>query len=161
MKKLFILRGAMASGKSTFIKDNNLEGYTLNPDKIRLMYNSPEMTINYNEMIPQFNNNKVWNLLFQILEDRMRKGEITFIDAMHIYVDDLSFYKKLAEKYRYRLYIIDFTDTGSQVLARHSRDRLKLYKQSLGVPDNLLFNNCSVSRFETEFIKLEDLIPSD
>ncbi len=52
MRKSFILRGAMASGKSTFIKNNNLEDYTLNPDKIRLMYNSPEMTINYNEMIP-------------------------------------------------------------------------------------------------------------
>jgi len=123
MKKLFILRGAMASGKSTFIKDNNLEGYTLNPDKIRLMYNSPEMTINYNEMIPQFNNNKVWNLLFQILEDRMRKGEITFIDAMHIYVDDLSFYKKLAEKYRYRLYIIDFTDVEYEELLRRNHQR--------------------------------------
>ena len=62
MRKLFILRGAMGLGKSTFIKDNNLEDYTLNPDKIRLMYNSPEMTVNYNEMIPQFNNTKVWNL---------------------------------------------------------------------------------------------------
>ena len=68
------------------------------------MYNSPEMTINYNEMIPQFNNNKVWNLLFQILEDRMRKGELTFIDAMHLYSEDLTIYKKLAEKYRYRLF---------------------------------------------------------
>ena len=59
MRKLFILRGAMGSGKSTFIKDNKLEDYTLNADKIRLMYNSFEMTINYREMIPQFNNNKV------------------------------------------------------------------------------------------------------
>ena len=103
VRKLFILRGAMASGKSTFIKDNNLEDYTLNSDKIRLMYNSPEMTVNYEEIIPQFNNTKVWNLLFQILEDRMRKGELTFIDAMHVYSDDLSIYRKLAEKYRYRL----------------------------------------------------------
>ena len=90
MRKLFILRGVMGSGKSTFIKDNNLEDYTLNPDKIRLMYNSPEMTINYNEMIPQFNNNKVWTLLFELLEYRMSKGELTFIDAMHVYSDDLS-----------------------------------------------------------------------
>lgn len=123
MRKLFILRGAMASGKSTFIKENNLDDYTLNPDKIRLMYNSPEMTINYNEMIPQFNNKKVWNLLFQILEDRMRKGEITFIDAMHIYSDDLSIYKKLAEKYRYRLYIIDFTDVEYTELLKRNMER--------------------------------------
>jgi len=97
VRKLFILRGAMASGKSTFIRNNDFENFTLNSDKIRLMYNSPEMTINYNEMIPQFNNNKVWDLLFQILEDRMRKGELTFIDAMHIYAEDLSIYKNLSE----------------------------------------------------------------
>ena len=123
MRKLFILRGAMASGKSTFIKNNDLEDFTLNPDKIRLMYNSPEMTINYNEMIPQFNNNKVWNLLFQILEDRMRKGELTFIDAMHVYAEDLSIYKKLSEKYRYRLYVIDFTNIEYDELIKRNNER--------------------------------------
>lgn len=123
MRKLFILRGAMASGKSTFIKDNKLEDYTLNPDIIRLMYSSPEMTVNYNEMIPQFNNNKVWSLLFQILEDRMRKGELTIVDAMHVYSEDLSIYKKLAEKYRYRLYLIDFTDVEYDELIKRNNNR--------------------------------------
>lgn len=112
----------MGSGKSTFIKDNKLEDYTLNADKIRLMYNSFEMTINYREMIPQFNNNKVWQLLLQILEERMRKGELTFADAMHIYANDLTVYKKLAEKYRYRLYIIDFTNIEyDELLYRNSK----------------------------------------
>ena len=123
MRKLFILRGAMASGKSTFIRNNSLEDFTLNPDKIRLMFSSPEMTINYNEMIPQFNNNKVWDLLLHILEERMRKGELTFIDAMHVYAEDLSTYKKLAEKYRYRLYIIDFTDIDYDELVKRNNER--------------------------------------
>lgn len=56
MRKLFILRGAMGSGKSTFIKDNKLEDYTLNADKIRLMYNFFKMTIKYRKMISKFNN---------------------------------------------------------------------------------------------------------
>lgn len=123
MRKLFILRGAMASGKSTFIKDNNLEDFTLNADKIRLLFNSPEMTTNYSEMIPQFNNKKVWNLLFQILEERMSKGELTLIDAMNIYAEDLSIYKKLAEKYRYRLYIIDFTNISYEELLKRNNQR--------------------------------------
>lgn len=58
MRKLFILRGAMASGKTTFIKEHNLEMYTLSSDNLRLMFNSPEITINYQEKIPQFNNEK-------------------------------------------------------------------------------------------------------
>jgi len=113
----------MGSGKSTFINQNNLEDFTLNADKIRLMYSSPEMTIDYGEMIPQFNNTKVWTLLFQILEDRMRKGELTFIDAMNVYAEDLSIYKKLAEKYRYRLYIIDFTNIEYDELLKRNKER--------------------------------------
>lgn len=123
MKKLVLLRGAMASGKSTFIKDNHLEDYTLSSDNIRLMFNSLEMTINYSDAIPQFNNKKIWNLLYQILEERMKKGEFTIVDAMHIYTDDLSIYKKLAEKYRYRLYIVDFTDVSYEELIERNNNR--------------------------------------
>ena len=75
MRKLVILRGAMASGKSTFIKENHLEEYTISSDTLRLMLNAPELTTNYTEMIPQFNNKKVWNLLYYFLEERMKKLE--------------------------------------------------------------------------------------
>ncbi len=110
MRKLVILRGAMGCGKSTFIKEHNLENYTLSSDQIRNMFNSPQMNIDYREEIPQFNNKKVWNLLFSILEERMKKGEFTIVDAVHADCSEsLPTYKKLAEKYRYRLYIIDFT----------------------------------------------------
>ena len=37
MKKLLLLRGAPASGKSTFIKENNLEPYVISSDNLRLM----------------------------------------------------------------------------------------------------------------------------
>ena len=60
--------------------------------------------------------------MLQILEERMRKGELTFADAMHIYANDLTVYKKLAEKYRYRLYIIDFTNIEyDELLYRNSK----------------------------------------
>ena len=123
MRKLFILRGVMGSGKSTFLKDNNLDDYTLSADKIRILFNSPEMTCTYGEKIPQFNNTKVWNLLYQILEERMIKGELTFIDAMHVYKYDLTEYKKLADKYRYRLYVIDFTDISLEELLERNKNR--------------------------------------
>ncbi len=124
MRKLFILRGAMASGKTTFIKEHNLEMYTLSSDNLRLMFNSPEITINYQEKIPQFNNEKVWQLLYTILEERMKKGELTFIDAVHAY-SNISFpiYKKLAEKYRYRTYIIDFTNVSQEEAIKRNQAR--------------------------------------
>ena len=110
MRKLVILRGAMGCGKSTFIKENHLENYTLSSDQLRLMYNSPQMNLMYSEEIPQFQNKKVWQLLYYLLEERMKKGEFTIIDAVHAKNESFTIYKKLAEKYRYRLYLIDFTD---------------------------------------------------
>lgn len=124
MRKLIILRGASGCGKSTFIKDNDLENYTLSTDTIRLMYASPELGIDYKESIPQFNNKKVWDMLYYLLEERMKKGELTFIDATHIYADE-SFptYKKLAEKYRYRLYVLDFTNIPKEEVYKRNAGR--------------------------------------
>lgn len=129
MRKLIILRGASGCGKSTFIKDNDLEKYTLSTDIIRLMYASPELGIDYSEHIPQFNNKKVWDLLYTLLEERMKKGEFTIVDAVHAYADEsFPIYKKLAEKYRYRLYILDFTDIPKEVVYERNKGRVAYRK---------------------------------
>ena len=129
MRKLIILRGAMGCGKSTFIKNNDLENYTLSTDTIRLMYASPELGIDYKESISQFNNKKVWDLLYTLLEERMKKGEFTIIDAVHAYADEsFPIYKKLAEKYRYRLYVLDFTDIPKEEVYERNKGR-EIYRQ--------------------------------
>ena len=38
MRYLFILRGAPGSGKSTWVKENELDSYTISTDTLRLMY---------------------------------------------------------------------------------------------------------------------------
>ncbi len=129
MRKLIILRGAPGSGKSTFIKENNLDMFTLSTDQIRLMFSSPEMTSNYTEDIPQFNNKKVWSLLYFLLEERMKKGEFTIIDAVHASIkENFPNYKKLAEKYRYRLYVLDFTGIPKEEVYKRNEGREE-YKQ--------------------------------
>ena len=143
MRKLIILRGAQGSGKSTFVKKNDLERFTLSADTIRLMLNSPELTIEYTEMIPQFNNKKTWNILYSLLEERMKKGEFTIVDAVHSKKDDLSVYKKLAEKYRYRLYILDFTKISKEEVYDRNKNR-EIYKV---VPE------CSIDRAYKNFAK--------
>lgn len=125
MRKLVVLRGAMGCGKSTFIKRYQLERFTLSSDQIRLMFNAPQININYSEEIPQFNNKRVWELLHMILEERMKKGEFTIIDAVHAYNDEFTIYKKLAEKYRYRLYILDFTDISKEEVYKRNQNREK------------------------------------
>ena len=53
MRTIYILRGAPGSGKSTWIKENNLEQYTLSADNIRLMYQSPVLNTSGNFVITQ------------------------------------------------------------------------------------------------------------
>ena len=48
MKKLLLLRGAPASGKSTFIKANNLEPYVISSDNLRLMVAGLSMDLDGN-----------------------------------------------------------------------------------------------------------------
>lgn len=104
MRTLLLMRGAPASGKSTWIKEHGLEPYTLEADKIRTLVANPELNFNGDFEITQSNDNYVWKLLFDILEKRMQNGEFTVIDATHSNSNMIKKYKKLIEKYQYRCY---------------------------------------------------------
>lgn len=151
MRKLIILRGASGCGKSTFIKNNDLENYTLSTDTIRLMFSSPELGIDYKESIPQFNNKKVWELLYTLFEERMKKGEFTIVDAVHAYADEsFSIYKKLAEKYRYRLYVLDFTDIPKEEVYERNKGR-EIYRQVPESSIDRVFKAFEKERISTAF----------
>ena len=123
MRTLLLMRGAPGAGKSTWIKNNNLEKYTLCPDTLRTMYASPSLTAEGNFCISQKNEQAVWEGLFKILEYRMQKGEFTIIDATCSKTKDMQQYKTLCETYRYRMYIIDFTDVPLEVCLEQNKNR--------------------------------------
>jgi predicted kinase len=110
MRYLFVLRGAPASGKSTWIKENELEPYTISTDSLRLMYQSPVTTAEGDRKISQNNDKEVWNLLMELLERRMENGELVVIDATHYKSSLINRYKDLVSKYRYRVYVVDFSN---------------------------------------------------
>lgn len=143
MRQLILLRGAMGCGKSSWISENNLKQYTLCPDEIRLMVQSPVQTLDGSFIITQKNDNQVWEILFELLEKRMSRGELTIIDATHTRTTLISKYKKLIDKYRYRTYIVDFTDIPIEVCKERNRSRDE-YKR---VPEDAI--DLAYSRFET------------
>ena len=112
MRTLLLMRGAPGAGKSTWIKEHNLDEYTLCPDNIRVLCSSTELQANGDFQISQNreNENVVWEILFKLLEHRMSRGEFTVIDATCSKTKDIQQYKELADTYRYRMYIVDFTD---------------------------------------------------
>ena len=76
MRTLLLMRGCPASGKSTYIKENNLEQYTLSADDLRIKIQSPVLTEDGTFAITQKRDFEVWKLLFSLMEGKMKKGEL-------------------------------------------------------------------------------------
>ncbi len=146
MRVLLLLRGAPGCGKSTWIDRNGLSLYALSADEIRMMMASPSMQPDGSYAISQANDKAVWNILFEILENRMRSGEFTVIDATNSKTSEMNRYKKLCDEYRYRMYIVDMTDIPIEVVKERNskRDPMKV------VPENVIER--MYSRFATQKI---------
>lgn len=125
MRTLILLRGTPGSGKSTWLKKKGLMPYVLSADTIRLLYKSPAIDSLGNTSIDQSTNRDAWKTLFEILEKRMSIGEFTIIDACNSKTSEMNLYKSLAEKYRYRIYCVDFTDIPIEKAKKWNKKRPK------------------------------------
>jgi predicted kinase len=115
MNTIIFTKGAPGSGKSTFLREHNIDAYVIRPDDMRLLFGSPQMNISGKMQINQRNDTRVWAMLLEIVEERMRRGDFIIIDATHTKSDDLKKYKKLTERYKYRAFCLDFTDVPFEV----------------------------------------------
>ena len=126
MRTLLLLRGVQASGKSTWIKENNLEPYTLSADNIRLNIANPVLLEDGSYEISQKYNKVTWELLYKYLEMRMQNGDFTIIDATHSDLKLLNKYKDLASTYKYTMYCLEFDVPLEEALKRNKeRDNYK------------------------------------
>ena len=100
MKYLILLRGLPGSGKSTWVKDNHLADYTISSDAIRLLFSAPVVSSrqNYSQrVITQKNDKQVWDLLHQLVENRIKNGQTTIVDATHLKANAINYYKNLCK----------------------------------------------------------------
>lgn len=112
MKYLILLRGFPGSGKSTWVKDNHLEDYTISSDAIRLLFSAPVVSSrqNYSQrVISQKNDKQVWDLLHQLVENRIKNGQTTIVDATHLKANAINYYKNLCKNNKVRCIVLDFT----------------------------------------------------
>lgn len=144
MRTLLLLRGSPGCGKSTWIERNGLKPYTLSADDIRLLCSSPALNTDGLEEINQKNDEIVWATLFRLLETRMVNGEFTVIDATNSKTSEMNRYKTLCEQYRYRIWLVDFTDVPIEVAKERNRSRVPLKR----VPDAVI--DKMYSRFATQ-----------
>ncbi len=146
MRTLLLLRGSAGCGKSTWIEQNGLKPYTLSADDIRLLCQSPVMQVDGTKGISNSNDSLTWKILFELLERRMSKGEFTVIDATNSKTSEMNQYKQLCDKYRYRIFCVDFTDIPIEEVKRRNASREE-YKR---VPEEVI--DKMYSRFATQKI---------
>lgn len=127
MRILLVMRGIPGAGKSTWIKEHDLEAYTLSPDNIRLLYSAPELGLDGKYHISSKCDKHVWNFLRERLEARMKVGDTTVVDATHTKESYLKDYKKLCKEYNYRMVIVDFSsiDLDTIKLRNYKRESYK------------------------------------
>jgi hypothetical protein len=101
-----------------------------------MMYQGPVLGLDGKYQISQKHDRQVWELLFKLLEERMKRGEFTIIDATHQKADQINQYKKLCERYRYRCYVLDFSDVDKDTALVQNLLRPE-HKQ---VPENVILN---------------------
>lgn len=144
MKKLIILRGIQGSGKSTFIKDNNLQNHVLSPDTFRIMTSGHSRNNLGEESICQQESQKAWAMTFDVLETRMNYDLLTVIDATHCNIKDLNQYLPLVNKYNYKVYIIDFDIPWDEAVSRNE-SRPAIQKMPLGILEKF-YNNLQLAK---------------
>ena len=119
MRTLLLMRGAPASGKSQWIRDNNLEAYTLEADHFRMLLRSPSLGEN-GWYISQEDNGPAWELLLDCLEKRMSNGDFVVLDATHTTSKAVNAYKELLNKYKYTVYYYEPDTSLEECLTRNA-----------------------------------------
>src|SRR5699024_5685060 len=107
MRELYLTVGAPAIGKSTWIKEMGLEDYTVSSDEIRHIVSNYQAVIGRDEkgehlkdyQIDYQSEHQVWNFLYAAVENRMKHGQTTFVDATHLFKGAFTKYNQLRIKY--------------------------------------------------------------
>lgn len=123
MRKLYVTRGIPGSGKSTLLHASGLGPYTISPDSLRLSMGGPVLTENGNMGISQKNDKRVWELLRELLEERMARGEVIAVDATHTIARYYNDYAQLAYRYRYEMFIVDLSKVPLELALERNRAR--------------------------------------
>ncbi len=123
MRTLLYTRGPQGAGKSTFLRKAGLSDYAISADQIRALLGSPVLGMHGKPTLPQMYDARVWSMLFEILEERMERGEFVCVDATHRSKSDTKRYLELAAAHRYKVICLDFSKTPIETCLARNLDR--------------------------------------
>lgn len=120
MRTLYCTVGMPGAGKSTLLHDLDIDidPYIISSDAIRQLvtgyeyqYVPEESPLGTNgevqRKLSSKNDHQVWDLLYNIVEQRMKQGETVFIDSTMLFKHAFSKINHLRKKYHYRVHLLD------------------------------------------------------
>ena len=126
MEKLLILtQWAPWSWKSTWCHKNNLEEYCFNLDRYRISISWYKKDKDWNEVIDNSDNKKIWSFINQELQERLKRWLLTVVDSTLTNLMNLQWYYILAKKYWYTLAIKTFNVWLDELLIRNENRNQK------------------------------------
>ena len=158
MRTLLLMRGAQGSGKNYWIKENRLEPYTLEADLFRTQICNPILDLEGNFFISQKNDRIAWNMLLKCLEERMKRGDFTIINATHSTQKMLNNYKAMAEMYKYTIFVKQLDVPLETCLERNrTRDKYKFVPEDAIKRCHTLISQTELSKGVKKIDKIEDI----
>ena len=86
MRKLLLMFGAPASGKDYWIKQHNLEQYTITPDIFREQFTTPKYSITttgqVNKSISPSADREVWQAVSSSVHEHIKRGEFAIVNGI-------------------------------------------------------------------------------
>ncbi|MCF6200508.1 MAG: metallophosphoesterase, partial [Hyphomicrobiaceae bacterium] len=157
MRHLILMRGAPGVGKSTFIRAQGLEGYTVCPDEFRLRLGGIVSRSDGSMTISHSFEKRVWREVEEVLEFKMIQGQLIVFDATFQQARDFNLPIKLAERYGYKLHCIDFTNVPIEVALKRNQQRAA-WKV---VPEHVI--HTAYERYESHALpkKIAPIIPDE
>lgn len=124
-KKIIILRGLPASGKSTFVKNNHLHDYVLSMDILRKMFCAPVSVDDGKYFhISQDYNKQVAEMFMTLLKARLANGSFTVVDNTNLSARGFNEIVDLAKSHGFEILVVDFNTPMNECI---ERDKLRTF----------------------------------
>lgn len=116
MRKMVIVRGPQASGKTTLVRSLGLEGHRLSADVMRTAHRGHVLNMKGELIVDQEDAHQIWEIVHQSLDRRLTRGEFVILDATFATASTYENILEQAAEHGYKVAIVDLYGTDENLL---------------------------------------------